>query len=343
MNLKTLKFFDIPHEISILKLINQINRQFHIQVHEYKGVGFIKREAADEEKYNLVVEFRKAYLMNKILQPQLIETGGYKLVVDNHDIFYRVVGMKYLVCEMRDVSPLKDKTLKFKTLENQNVLDIVAKVIGKARFDIDYIISNKNVSYIAMKRSVDATQLLILLKNQSYEVDWSNIYHDYEYFSTESQYFPQAKKLPLNHLKLQNQCRRFNPYHRASQKKIDTSHSIEDIKNLESRLAQTNNKLNNLMKDLESKASDGDFRISGNHKSQHQQNAIGYRQETFFNPYNISFPPSFMPPNVMNHQALPIHQSVPRIPTLNPFVNNSVGNNNLNPNFALYHYYPYSM
>jgi len=343
MKLKTVKFFDIPNEISILKLINQLNRQFQVQVHEYKGVGFIKREAADDEKYDLIVEFRKEYLMNKILKAQLIETGGYKLVIDNHEIFYRVVGMKYLVCEMRDMSALKDKTLKFKTLENQNVLDIIAKVIGKARFDIDYIISNKNVSYVAMKRSVDATQLLILLKNQSYEVDWSNIYHEYEYFTTESQYPPQAKKLPHKHLKLQNQSRRFNPYHRANHKPTHNLDSVQDIRKLKSRLEQTNSKLNNLMKDLASKQLDGDCKISGNNTSQQLQNSTGHRQEGFFSPYNILCPPNYMPPNLMQHQSLPIHQSVPRIPTFNPFVNNSVGNNNLNPNHPFYCYYPYNM
>lgn len=343
MNLKTVKFFDIPNEISILKLLNQLNRQFQVQVHEYKGVGFIKREAADEKKYDLIVEFRKAYLMNKILKPQLIETGGYKLVIDNHEIFYRVVGMKYLVCEMRDMSALKDKTLKFKTLENQNVLDIIAKVIGKARFDIDYIISNKNVSYVAMKRSVDATQLLILLKNQNYEVDWSNIYHDYEYFSTESQYLPQAKKLPQKQLKLQNQYRRFNPYNRANHKPTHNSDSVQDIRILESRLEQTNSKLNNLMKDLASKHSDGDCKISGNNTSQQQQSITGHRQESFFNPYNILCPPNYLLPNLMQQQSLPIHQSGPRIPTFNPFINNSVGNNNLNPNHPFYCYYPYNM
>jgi hypothetical protein len=266
-----------------------------------------------------------------------VEQGQHKLVIDSHDILFKPVGMKYLICEMREKSVLKDKTIRFKTLENQNVLDVIAKVIGKAKFEVNYIISNKNVSYVSMNRSVDATQLLILLKNQNYEVDWSNVYHEYEYFKVDCNLMAQTKK----HVQNKNlNSHRFKPYGKFDHNVNHKSQTDQNIKSLESTLAQTNDKLNNLMNELASKQTNVEHDTQLNCNLRHQQNSN--RVVATFDPCLHSYPPNLMTNNIM--PSIPpyvINQSAYRMPSLNHFVNNNVHSNNMNPYYPYYQFYPF--
>ncbi|KAL7024857.1 hypothetical protein ACKWTF_005895 [Chironomus riparius] len=356
MNLKTIKFNNIPKDVSILKLFNHLNRQFQIQVNEYKGVGFIKRESAEEDRYNLIVEYRKPYLMRKILDTNKLESAGYKLTIDDYVIYYNVVGMKYVVCEMRNMSNLKDRTLKFKTLESQNVMDLVAKVIGKAKFEIDYLISNKSSSFIAMRRNIDATQLLILLRNQHYEVDWSDVYHEYNYFCTESQNMSQNIVIATNANFSQSHNSRFHPYRRTTRVPEHYDHrqhreyrdhreqsAIQAIKNLESQLLQTNNRLNNLMTERETSLALRNSSIYNNNDVRQQQLTPQIRQLPNLdqlnnvNSYNVSSGNT-----LQSFPMIQISQPAQRISSF-PANFNPVVANNLSSNIPCYYYYPFNV
>lgn len=263
MIVNTVKFFDIPKATSILSFFNALNREFKIKIYEYKGVGFVKREELNDDHYSLIVEFKKEYLLKKIIPMRLMARDGYKLVIDSHTVTYRVVGVKYTINTINEQSLMKNKILKFKTLEDQNVLDVIAKVIGRSRFDINYVISNKITSYVALEKSVDAAQLLILLNNQEYEAGFSDVYFDFVYQHEEDRNpTPSAQFLDTHEAAIQPSTSRgnvnrnarnsFRPYNRN--RDTPQVNNLNLIKELEKSIKATNKKLDNIVKRIEDQA-----------------------------------------------------------------------------------------
>jgi hypothetical protein len=194
MRNKLIRFKEIPNRCSVVKIFAEINSKLNIKVHEYKGIGFVKKEIINDESYDLIVEFKKEYLFNKLMEDKFIWNNSHWLKVDRYEICYKKIGMKYLVCHVNDGSIMKNKVLKFETHNDQNVLDIINRVVDMSKYDVSYIISNRSSSYVALNKVEDAKELLKTLKNEKYIVEYSKYYHEFSSFSLNNSPMQNIKK-----------------------------------------------------------------------------------------------------------------------------------------------------
>lgn len=233
MSETSIKFMDIPNRLSELRVLEELNKAFNIKINEYKGVGYIKRLDRGNNRYDLVVDYKKDYLIKRVEDKKFCDFGAYHIEIEREKIQYRRANIKYVICEMRQGSPMYGKVIKFHTLDGQNAMDIMVKVEGVHKLAINYVISNKMLSYVGFDRQSDAEKLLEELRQSKYAVQHADVYHHFHYVAPEEMEANRRREIQQNNVSVKKgNLKRKMPSR--------DNKALQQIKSLEKQLKEAN-------------------------------------------------------------------------------------------------------
>ncbi|KAL7034923.1 hypothetical protein ACKWTF_008182 [Chironomus riparius] len=214
---RLIKFFTIPTRRSIKDLVSSICRKLQFTSSGYKDINGLFIEKLVNNRYHLHMYTRNEEIHHKLreLAKKTSDENYLSLELNRINHLFTLPpfnNVTYKVDQMNRDHELFEKVLEFKTGSRQTIMDVMLAV-DIQRHRINYIVCNREKTYICFCEGTDAIEVQNKLRIDGVIATYSNCYAHIEYLEGDVDMVPVQREVrnnPVRNNPIRNNPVRYN-------------------------------------------------------------------------------------------------------------------------------------